>query len=156
MSDQTLISHLQDKGASKSEIIEALKQRSNDSSALYGLLVEDGLNSSAKNLPCLEVLQEAVYKARPLDGIWATGPYLHNGSVVSIRSLLKPAPAREKTFTTGSIELDLINIGFKNETAVNTFVFDTTLPGNSNSGHEYGTSLSGADAESLLEYIKSL
>ena len=156
VSDQTLISHLQDKGASKSEIIEALKQRSNDSSALYGLLVEDGLNSSAKNLPCLEVLQEAVYKARPLDGIWATGPYLHNGSVVSIRSLLKPAPAREKTFTTGSIELDLINIGFKNETAVNTFVFDTTLPGNSNSGHEYGTSLSGADAESLLEYIKSL
>jgi hypothetical protein len=123
---------------------------------LYGLLVEDGLNSSAKNLPCLEVLQEAVYKARPLDGIWVTGPYLHNGSVVSIRSLLKPAPKREKTFTTGSVELDLINIGFKNETAVNTFVFDTTLPGNSNSGHEYGTGLSDADTESLLEYIKSL
>jgi hypothetical protein len=155
-SNQTLISHLQDKGASKSEIIEALKQRSNDSSALYGLLVEDGLNSSAKNLPCLEVLQEAVYKARPLDGIWATGPYLHNGSVVSIRSLLKPATKREKTFTTGSVELDLINIGYKNETTVNTFLFDTTLPSNSNSGHEYGTGLSDADTESLLEYIKSL
>ena len=156
VSDQTLISHLQDKGASKSEIIKALKQRSNDSTALYGLLVEDGLNSSAKNLPCLEVLQEAVYKARPLDGIWATGPYLHNGSVVSIRSLLKPVPEREKTFTTGSIELDLVNIGYKNETTVNTFLFDTTLPSNSNSGHEYGTGLSDADTESLLEYIKSL
>jgi hypothetical protein len=156
VSDQTLISHLQDKGASKSEIIEALKQRSNDSSELYSLLVEDGLNSSSKNLQCLEVLQEAVYKARPLDGIWATGPYLHNGSVVSIRSLLKPGPKREKTFTTGSVELDLINIGYKNETTVNSFLFDTTLPSNSNSGHEYGTGLSDADTESLLEYIKSL
>jgi|TARA_B110000879_G_C11162528_1_gene509716 hypothetical protein len=156
LSDQRLISHLKDKGASEKEITVALEKRSNDSSALYSLLVENELDSPTKDLSCLGILQEAVYKARPLDGIWVTGPYLHNGSVASIRSLLKPAPAREKTFTTGSIELDLINIGFKNETAVNTFVFDTTLPGNSNSGHEYGTSLSGADTESLLEYIKSL
>lgn len=156
VTDNDLIAHLRNKGASEKEIIGALGKRNNNSAALYSLLVKDGLNSTTKNSSCLEVLQEAVYKGRPLGGIWVTGPYLHNGSVASIRSLLKPASEREKSFSTGSIELDLVNIGYKNESSSNTLVFDTTLPGNSNSGHEYGTDLSDSDIESLLEYIKSL
>jgi hypothetical protein len=155
-SDSDFIAKLQAKGASKTEIVEALKERDNNSAALYGMLVDDGLNSAANNLACLEVLQEAVYKGRPLDGIWATGPYLHNGAVVSIRSLLKPVAEREKTFNTGSIELDVLNIGYKNEKKAHTLLFDTSLPGNNNTGHEYGTQLKAVDKEALLEYIKSL
>jgi cytochrome c5 len=103
------------------------------------------------------------YKARPLNGIWATAPYLHNGSVRTMRQLLLPADQRnennETTFKVGTREFDPVDMGFKNEGA---FTLDTTLPGNSNAGHDgplYGNDVLAKDEvrmDALLEYLKTL
>ncbi len=94
------------------------------------------------------------YKARPLNGVWATAPYLHNGSVPNLVELLKPASERVKSFHVGSQEYDVENVGFKNDPSYP--LFDTKEKGNSNQGHEYGASLSNDERRQLLEYLKSL
>ncbi len=117
-------------------------------------------------LPC--------YKARPLNGIWATAPYLHNGSVRNMRQLLLPSKCptdvngnsvyvagecRQATFHVGSRRFDDQNIGFADD---GYFVFNTKLIGNSNKGHEgpaYGYDELAKDPkliDALLEYLKSL
>lgn len=99
---------------------------------------------------------EPCYKSRSLRGIWATAPYLHNGSVRNMRQLLLPADQREKTFRVGSRTYDPENIGFVNEGG---YLFDTSLPGNSNKGHEYGVNALSGNPElvdALLEYLKTL
>jgi mono/diheme cytochrome c family protein len=95
------------------------------------------------------------YKARPLDGIWATAPYLHNGSVPSLADLLKPPGQRPKTFSVGTREFDPGAVGFKQD-AQGFFIYRTDLPGNSNDGHLYGTDLKDEEKGQLLEYLKSL
>ena len=97
-----------------------------------------------------------VYKARPLNGIWATAPYLHNGSVRTIRQLLLPPEMRDKTFSVGSREYAPQEIGFVNQGG---YLFDTTLRGNSNLGHDYGTADLQANPKklnALIEYLKML
>ena len=94
------------------------------------------------------------YKARPLNGIWATAPYLHNGSIPSLVELLKPWAQRGKTFHVGSREFDPVNVGFQNDQ--NQPKFDTEVEGNSNKGHEYGADLCETQRRDLLEYLKSL
>ena len=92
----------------------------------------------------------AAYKARPLNGVWTSAPYLHNGSVPSLYELFMPSCgddeiARGKTcrpnkFTVGTRELDPVKVGFVQRDPAEfpgLFVFDTRLPGNSNKGHEY-------------------
>lgn len=96
------------------------------------------------------------YKARPLNGIWATAPYLHNGSVPNLWQLLQPEAQRVKQFYVGSRELDPVNVGFDSAKADGRFLFDATLPANSNAGHIYGTQLSDADKWALVEYLKTL
>jgi len=76
------------------------------------------------------------YKGRPLDGIWATAPYLHNGSVPNLNELLKPAKDRVTKFYVGTREFDPVNVGFVNRPEPGAFEFDTTKPGNSNAGHD--------------------
>jgi hypothetical protein len=80
------------------------------------------------------------YKARPLDGIWATAPYLHNGSVPNLYQLLLPAARRDAKFTVGSRDFDAKNVGFRSGPGDGPFTFDASLPGNSNRGHEGGDS----------------
>jgi hypothetical protein len=94
------------------------------------------------------------YKARPLNGIWATAPYLHNGSVPSLAELLKRPAERVKSFHVGSQEYDPVKVGFKDDP--NQPVFDTTADGNSNAGHDYGGQLNDTERKDLLEYLKSL
>lgn len=96
------------------------------------------------------------YKARPLDGVWASAPYLHNGSVPTLAELLKPPAQRVATFYVGSREFDPQAVGLAAADATNTSLFDTSLPGNSNAGHTYGTALGDADKRDLLEYLKGL
>lgn len=111
-----------------------------------------------------EVSERALlaYKARPLNGIWAEAPYLHNGSVPNLYQLLLPAAQRDKTFYIGSWKFDPVNVGYSPEQAPGAFLFDTTLPGNSNSGHEYGTGYDGLpplgenEIRDLIEYMKTL
>lgn len=101
---------------------------------------------------CITALEQ--YIGRPLDGIWATAPYLHNGSVPSLYQLLLPANQRVKTFKVGSRSFDPVNVGF--DITTGNFELDTSLPGNSNSGHEYGTNLTETQRQQLLEYLKTL
>jgi len=112
------------------------------------------------------------YKARPLNGIWATAPYLHNGSVPTLYDLLRPkrqegdpedGEYRPDEFRTGSREFDpekvgFISQGYGSETpAVRDGTrFLTSLPGNNNTGHEYGSRLSPDQLKDLLEYLKTL
>ena len=102
------------------------------------------------------------YANMPLDGLWLRGPYLHNGSVPTLRHLLEPAERRPQRFYRGSDLLDTVNVGFAWEASADRgtplFAFDTRLPGNSNKGHEgeaYGTTLSDADKTALLEFLKT-
>lgn len=96
------------------------------------------------------------YKARPINGVWASSPYLHNGSVPTIYDLLLPVAERPASFYVGNIELDAVKVGYQSHEGPNTSLFDTSLPGNSNAGHEYGTRLSDEERWALVEYVKSL
>ena len=96
------------------------------------------------------------YLARPLDGVWATAPYLHNGSVPTLWHLLHPAQ-RPAQFVVGNREYDPAKVGYS--TDGNGWKFDTSLPGNSNVGHsgdKYGTNLTEDQKAELLEYLKTI
>ena len=101
-----------------------------------------------------ECFEPRAYKARPLNGIWATAPYLHNGSVPNLRQLLEEPEKRVKEFKVGSREFDPINVGQVTDAGPSTL--DTSIEGNSNSGHTYGTTLTDDEKSALVEYIKSL
>jgi hypothetical protein len=96
------------------------------------------------------------YPARPLAGIWAAPPYLHNGSVRNLYQLLLPSAEREKSFCTGQIEYDPVNVGYVtlDRCEFPWFRFNTQSTGNSNAGHNYGTSLSQNERMDLIEYLK--
>jgi hypothetical protein len=96
------------------------------------------------------------YKARPLSGIWSSAPYLHNGSVPSLVELLKPPAQRVAQFQVGSREFDPQSVGLAATSGEGSDLFDTSLPGNTNIGHVYGTELDSAEKQDLLEYLKSL
>lgn len=81
---------------------------------------------------------EAQYKARPLGGVWATAPYLHNGSVPNLYEMLSPAYERDKVFYLGSRQFDPVRVGLvTNSAAKGSFRYDTSIPGNFNTGHEF-------------------
>ena len=83
------------------------------------------------------VIPRLAYKARPLNGIWATAPFFHNGSVPNLYEVLLPASERSKFFNVGSRKFDSVMVGFETRWRAKTFEFDTTLPGNSNAGHDF-------------------
>ncbi len=99
------------------------------------------------------------YKARPHNGVWATGPFLHNGSVPTLTELLKKDTERVKEFYVGSWTFDATNVGITSvpeEGGVKHFLFKTTLKGNSNAGHNFGTNLTPEQKKQLIEYVKTL
>lgn len=96
------------------------------------------------------------YKAAPLAGIWATAPYLHNGSVPYLYELLLPASERSPTFFVGSREFDPVKVGFESVQAEGTTLFDTSKPGNSNAGHDMYGEFTEEERWQLVEYMKSL
>ena len=116
------------------------------------------------------------YKGRPLNGIWATAPYLHNGSVPTLYDLLLPVKRpgdpdegdyRPDEFMVGSREFDPVKVGFRSQGYDGTR-FITDQRGNLNTGHEYaagktaqpdGTVLPALNEQQrwdLIEYIKTL
>jgi mono/diheme cytochrome c family protein len=110
------------------------------------------------------------YQAPPLDGIWATAPYFHNGSVPTVYSVLN-SKARPKIFTrsfkTGMDEYDAANLGWKvqvlqrgPDAGMPAFerrkVYDTTQPGRGNGGHTFGDDLTDDERRAVIEYLKTL
>ncbi|HZZ76911.1 MAG TPA: hypothetical protein VFE62_00245 [Gemmataceae bacterium] len=114
-------------------------------------------------------LPTAGYLAPPLDGIWATAPYLHNGSVPTLYDVLN-SKSRPKLFTrsyrTGETDYDKIKVGWKVQTldAVPATksayeqrkFYDTTQPGRGNQGHTFGDHLTDAERYAIVEYLKTL
>ena len=110
------------------------------------------------------------YVAPVLSGIWASAPYLHNGSVPTLWHLMHPAQ-RPAHFQVGGHALDYRFVGIAGVTNANGSWaysadytpwsqpqwFDTSLPGQSNRGHEAPfAALTETDKEDLLEYLKRL
>jgi hypothetical protein len=110
------------------------------------------------------------YKARPLNGIWATPPYLHNGSVPNLYALLSPVSERPTKFDLGNREYDAGNVGYRTDKLENGFELDTTLRGNHNTGHEFngdgtkqnekdgviGRFLTKQERMALVEFLKTM
>lgn len=105
------------------------------------------------------------YKARPLDGIWATGPYLHNGSVSSLYELLMPAKDRAKEIWVGNREFDTDKVGYVNSKPADGIATliklrddaGDVIEGNGNQGHEYGAdNFTDDERAAMIEFLKSL
>jgi cytochrome c2 len=99
------------------------------------------------------------YVAMPLDGVWLRAPYLHNGSVPSLWDLLEIPEKRPQVFYRGYDVYDPQKVGFiteGSEAEQAGFRHETSVPGNDNGGHLYGTDLSPAEKEALIEYLKTL
>ncbi len=123
------------------------------------------------------------YKARPLNGIWATAPYLHNGSVANLYALLSPVSERAKILYLGYQEFDPVKVGYISIASEGSSMAGPVIPntkgltkvivngmdvrvGNLNSGHEFnrnrgdkgnvGPLLSVKDRMALVEFLKTL
>ena len=105
------------------------------------------------------------YTSRPLNGVWATPPFLHNGSVPTIYDLLLPPSQRQKSFFLGTREYDPKKLGFVTDNSKfgNNSEFKTRddkgnlIDGNSNDGHDYSNDkLSDEDRYAIIEYLKTL
>ncbi|MBX2825109.1 MAG: cytochrome c [Gammaproteobacteria bacterium] len=103
------------------------------------------------------------YMAPPLDGVWATGPFLHNGSVPTIDLLLNSA--KRPTHWRHSVEREYNEheVGWSWEIpgaaeieAGAAYIYDTTRYGYGNGGHLFGDHLTDAERAAVLEYIKTL
>lgn len=134
-----------------------LSKRLNDDT-----LVANQVNADSRGLPNrFELARDyanpdstaAAYWAPPMQGIFASSPYLHNGSVPTLKALLTPPEQRPATFHTGSNAYDPLRVGLKDE---GPFLYDTSEEGKGNQGHAYGTSLPDEQKRALLEYLKSL
>ena len=106
------------------------------------------------------------YVAPPLDGVWASPPYFHNGSVPTLWHVLNPAE-RPTVWRRVATELNEEQVGFKFEVAekipftepdvaVRRTYFDTRRFGKSNAGHTYPDQLSDDEKRMVLEYLKTL
>jgi mono/diheme cytochrome c family protein len=122
----------------------------------------DGANRQVASLGIVRtpMIKTQGFIAVQLDGLWLRGPFLHNGSVPTVRDLLTAPAARPQTFYRGYDLLDGQNLGFVSNVAQvhghKFFPFDTRTPGNGNGGHDYGTALSATEKDALLEYLKTL
>jgi mono/diheme cytochrome c family protein len=107
-----------------------------------------------------------IYKARPLNGIWAVAPYLHNGSVPNLYAMLSPQTERPATFWLGTKKFDPVRVGYESGPIEGGYLYDTSITGNSNQGHQFtdgprgkgtiGPALTPEERWALIEYLKSL
>jgi mono/diheme cytochrome c family protein len=108
------------------------------------------------------------YLAPPLDGVWATAPYLHNGSVPTVEALLQSS-IRPKYWTRSfrSDDYDPKTLGWRfqslpygkegaKDRAERVRIYDTSLPGYANTGHTFGDALTADERRAVLEYLKTL
>lgn len=106
------------------------------------------------------------YQAPPLDGVWATAPYLHNGSVPTLATLLKSLDRPARFYRPPSTDFDhydTVNVGWKFEVPANDTgpnkdkrLFDSSRFGLGNGGHNFGDSLTDLERTNVVEYLKRL
>jgi mono/diheme cytochrome c family protein len=99
------------------------------------------------------------YASMPLDGVWLRAPYLHNGSVPTLRDLLNAPDLRPSVFWRGYDVYDFEKVGFVSsgpDAEREGFRFDTSVRGNGRQGHTYGVDLAEPAKRELLEYLKTL
>lgn len=120
-------------------------------------------NSSwfAQSTPSSNLFPKLAYVAPPLSGVWATAPYLHNGSIPDLKSLLrsKDRPQFWKLMYDSPMNynFDLVGLNYERHLSKSDLiVYDTTIPGYWNSGHTYSDDLSDEEIAGLLEYLKTL
>jgi hypothetical protein len=109
---------------------------------------------------------ELAYRARPLDGIWSTAPFLHNGSVPTLYALLSPVAERPKLFQLGQRDFDPVRVGYSDTPIAGGSRLDTSIRGNWNIGHEFadrpgepgviGRALTPQERMDLIEFLKTL
>jgi mono/diheme cytochrome c family protein len=123
---------------------------------------QDWYNTSwfAKDPAKAQLLPTRGYIAPPLDGIWATAPYLHNGSVPTLDDLLN-SPQRPRYWrrSFNNSDFDPEKVGWKYETLdskADKKTYDTTLPGYGNGGHTFGDILTTEERKAVIEYLKTL
>jgi hypothetical protein len=117
----------------------------------------------AEQEPDATLLAPCGYKARPLIGVWATPPFLHNGSVRTVFELL--SETRPASFTYGTREYDPVHLGYTEDASLDDSVLDTMVSGNSNQGHWWtddssrrgriGPALSDDDKYAIIEFLKA-
>jgi hypothetical protein len=121
----------------------------------------DEANQAVKNLGINRpnMVKNQGYCSPPLDGVWMRAPYLHNGSVPTLRDLLAPVPERPRTFYRGYDVYDPVNVGFVTqgpEAERRGWRQAASVRGDGNQGHTYGTDLNEPEKAALLEYLKTL
>ncbi len=104
---------------------------------------------------------ERGYIAPPLDGIWATAPYLHNASIPTLADLLESSKRPtywRRTFETDDYDFDKVGWNYTTEAAPDSRgqVFNTTLEGKGNQGHYFGDALTVEERKAVIEYLKTL
>lgn len=100
------------------------------------------------------------YIAPPLDGIWLTAPYMHNGSVPDLETMLnsKKRPTYwQRNFSPPSYNYETPGWNYEiKDTPGNSEVYNTTLKGFGNYGHTFGDKLSDKERKAVIEYLKTL
>jgi len=109
---------------------------------------------------CGDLAGPKKYESRVMQGIWATAPYLHNGSVPTLADLLKKPEDRPPSFALGN-RYDTVLVGLARDQSGSWGNRETTGcadldSGNSRCGHDFGTDLGDAEKAALLEYLKIL
>lgn len=124
--------------------------------------INHSYDAAAKHLLATANTQEQtyLYESRVLKGIWAAGPYLHNGSVPTLADLFEPAANRPASFDVGA-DYDPVRVGVAAtqsglHSTTQTTGCDQRDSGNSRCGHEFGTEWSGDEKRALIEYLKTL
>jgi mono/diheme cytochrome c family protein len=102
-----------------------------------------------------------VYAPPPLDGVWATAPYFHNGSVPTLDAVLNPAlrpTIFRRSFNPDQYDFERLGYPYSNvaRKGSDTTVYDTGRPGYRNTGHTFAAGLTDAQRRDLLEYLKTL
>ena len=118
-----------------------------------------------RELPVPRPSEVPRYKAAPREGVWATPPFMHNGSVPNLYEMLVPAAQRTKKFYLGR-DFDPVKVGVDTSGKSGTYQVDTALVGSSNSGHSFengprgngiiGPLLTDPERWAIIEYLKSI
>jgi hypothetical protein len=141
-----VVGAIRDKAYARERVSPAEQAVMEDRARRGGIYWRDTINTTGKP-----------YAARPLHGVWAMAPYLHNGSVPTLWDLLQPAASRPTKFPLGHRDFDPVKVGFRTDIPLDKarFVVDTTKPGNANTGHDVGAGLTDDQRRDLIEFLKT-